>query len=714
MSLETKRYMFGGYILDTGERTLICDGKVVAVPPKVLELLFVLVENHGHVVKKSVLMDKLWADTFVEESNLTFSIRKLRKILSDDAHEPEFIETIPKRGYQFIAPVTVKTVSSDGIDPIQADRRNDPVALVQRMSVPLIAVVILLVGALSAIYIYDPWGKHSFGVDWTAARSVQLTDQPGIEYFPSISPDGKDIVYAAKESDSFDIFIQRVGTRRRVNLTPNTKDDDTQPTFSPNGNLIAFRSEREPKGIYTIEISGDNLRRVSDEGFHPSWSPDGKRIVVSSWERDQPTIRAQAGMYMTIVDVQTGEKRELIKAEATFPSWSPNGHRIAYWFHTGTFGRREIATVPAGGGEPVIVAKDFAVSNWNPVWSPDGKFLYFVSSRSGNMNFWRVAIDEGSGTILSEPEPVATPSTYSRHITFSRNGKLMAYVQTNNNSNIQGVNFDDHAGRTIGEPFWITEGDREISRAELSPDGTRFVMRLIRSTQEDIITVSRDGREWRDVTNDEPFERYVRWSPDGKRLAFYSDRNSGGQVWICNADGTGLRQLTFNPAGPTSTAFPVWSPDGATLSVQFANRTMLLDPNRSQDQQEARILPNQPGDRMVVWDWSPDGTKLAAVVRTDQERHVGYYSLDTQTYERIVEDSGAIPSWLADSRRFVYSTGSKIYIADIYTKAVRELFSNPLVNIHSPFVSRDGKLLYYAAATSESDIWMLDLTDSPP
>ena len=200
--------------------------------------------------------------------------------------------------------------------------------------------------------------------------------------------------------------VQRVGGKRRNNLTSDSKADDTQPAFSPNGELIAFRSEREPSGIYVMEASGDNVRRISDDGYHPSWSPDGKQVVVSGFGRDQPTVRATGPQGLHVIEVESGERRKLSDAEASFPAWSPHGHRIAYWFYTGTFGRREIATVPAGGGEPVVVAKDFSVSNWNPVWSPDGKYLYFVSSRTCSVNFWRVAIDEMTGIAAGEPEPV--------------------------------------------------------------------------------------------------------------------------------------------------------------------------------------------------------------------------------------------------------------------------------------------------------------------
>lgn len=587
-------------------------------------------------------------------------------------------------------------------------RRRPDVATILASVTSTLLVATVLVG----IWYFATRKDPRDAINWASASNVHITDQAGVEFFPSLSPDGRYIAYAAQENGQFDIFLQEVGTRERVNLTEGVTANDVQPAFSPNGAYLAFRSERPgARGIYVMPASGGEPRMISDAGYHPSWSPDGTEIVVSSFGRDEPTVRPSAGRHaLTIINVSTGLRRELAAVEASFPAWSPNGHRIAYWFYTGTFGRRDIATIPAGGGEPVLIAKDFAVSNWNPVWSPDGRYLYFVSSRSGNMNFWRVRIDERSGSVMGQPEAVITPSSYSRHLTFAKDGQRLAYVRTNDQANIQGVEFDAAAGKVTGEPFWITQGDRQISRAELSADGSQFVMRIAGRTQDDIVTVSRDGKQWRDVTNDEPFDRYVRWSPDGKKIAFASDRNGGGQVWVANSDGSGLKQLTFNTSQEMATGFPVWSPDGSKLAVYFDGTTFLLDATRSQTEQNAETLPTDMRYRLVAWDWSPDGKKLLGVIAEGDKRHIGYYSFETNSYEVVVENSQAIGSWLPDSRRFVYDLGRSIYLVDIVTRERTKILENPAVDMRSPFVSRDGKLLYYTAANNESDVWLLDLT----
>ena len=383
------------------------------------------------------------------------------------------------------------------------------------------------------------------GPDWSRASHLQLTDQAGTEFHPSLAPDGKTFVYSSDQSGNFDLYLQRVGGKNPTNLTKDSTADDSQPAFSPDGERIAFRSEREPSGVYIMGATGENLRLVADGGFHPSWSPDGKEIAYSLKGRNEPDVRNNVPSQIRVVNVESGARRLLCELDAMQPAWSPHGARIAFWFMPQSVGRSDVATIPSAGGEPVVVTQD-ATTNWNPVWSPDGRYLYFVSDKGGSMSLWRVRVEEETGQVLSEPEAVGTLSKYSRHLGFSRDGKRMIYVQTDNQSNIQAADFDARAEKIIGEPRWVTRGDRVISRPELSPDGRQFVMRVPRRTQDDIALVNRDGTNWRDLTDDKFFDRYPRWSPDGKRVAFTSDRSGIYEIWTIDAEGTNLRQLTFN------------------------------------------------------------------------------------------------------------------------------------------------------------------------
>ena len=565
----------------------------------------------------------------------------------------------------------------------------------------IVAIVLLAIGVGWLVFKYRPQPP-----DWSRATHVQLTDQPGTEFFPSLAPDGKSFVYASKVNGNYDLFVQRVGGKNPTLLSKDSTANDTQPAFSPDGERIAFHSDREPAGIYLMEATGENLRPVTAGGFHPSWSPDGKEIVFSEAGRDAPDVRNTNASKLWIVNVETGQRRMLTDRDAMQPVWSPHGHRIAFWFMPPSVGRSDIATIPRAGGEPLVITKD-ASTNWNPVWSPDGKYLYFASDRSGNMNFWRVAIDEESGHVLAEPEAVVMPSNFSSHLSFSRDGRRMIYVQTNNQANIQAVDFDANREKVTGEPFWITRGDRQIVRPELSADGKQFVMRVPRRTQDDVVVVSRDGSNWRDLTNDKFFDRYPRWSSDGKKIAFTSDRSGIYEIWTIDADGTNLRQVTFGALPATS--FPLWSPDGKQLLFRTNHVSYLLELSQDFRTQTPQPLPtpNNPDDYFVAWDWSPDGKKLGGAFGRPGTNAIGYFSFESKRYE-YVGDYDALPTWLPDSRRFVFAHQGKAFIADTETKKVRELFARQPEQIRSIAVSRDGRLLYYTLFSSESDIWLVD------
>src|SRR6185295_18354411 len=151
--------------------------------------------------------------------------------------------------------------------------------------------------------------------------------------------------------------------------------DDTQPAVSPDGRTLAFRSERNGGGIFLMRADGGPARRLTNFGFNPAWSPDGKRVVCGTAAIATPQdMRAKSEVF--IIDSATGA-RQKVTSGAAQPSWSPDGRWIAYFAFVPQTRHRAIWMIPAGGGEAIPVVDDSHV-NWNPVWSPDGRYLYFV------------------------------------------------------------------------------------------------------------------------------------------------------------------------------------------------------------------------------------------------------------------------------------------------------------------------------------------------
>src|SRR5262245_1490772 len=571
------------------------------------------------------------------------------------------------------------------------------------------AVALGAIAVLAAVWYWRP--GSGAGINEAAllknASFTQLTDQAGPEFFPSLSPDGKSLVYASYASGNWDIYSQRVGGKNTTNLTRDSSADDTQPAFSPDGELIAIRSERQGGGIFVMGATGENVKRLTDSGFNPAWSPDGKWIACADEGIEDPFKRFHPFSRIWVVNVATGERKHLVtKEDAAQPGWSPHGVRIAYMGRR-KGAQRDIWTIPAAGGEPVEVTND-AATDWNPVWSPDG-YLYFASDRSGSMNIWRVPIEEQSGKVLGAPKPVTTPSTYSGHLSFSKNGQRMAYAQIVRRANLQRVGFDPKTETVTDQPTWITQGSSRANLPHVSPDGEWVAFSSQGGYPEDLFVVRRDGTGLRRLTEDIHKDRAPRWSPDGRRIAFHSDRSGKWEIWMINPDGSGLQQIT-HASGTVTGA--IWSPDGTRLAYRnLGGPPSVVEVGRPWEEQAPQTLPSLGDSSMETWSWSPDGRRLVGVQRHSDGRIGGIfvYSFETQQYEKLT-DFGGSPFWLSDSRRLLFAYRNKIFLVDSQTKRVREVLSLTSQNVGIPFtLSRDDRQIYFSLITTEADIWLMTL-----
>jgi len=536
---------------------------------------------------------------------------------------------------------------------------------------------------------------------------TQVTDRAGQELYPSLSPDGASLAYAGRASGNWDVCLQRLGDKTPVNLTPDSPADDTQPAFSPDGKRIAFRSDRDGGGIFLMHATGESVRRLAQFGYQPSWSPDGKEIACATENYTRPESRFVLRSQIHLVDSTTGRTRALAPPgqDAIEPKWSPHGQRIAYWGVEG--GRRDLWTIPAAGGAAVRVTND-AHLDWNPVWSPDGSHLYFSSNRGGSMNVWRVRIDERSGKTLRAPEPVTTPTSYSGQISFSQDGRQMAYVQLVRTSNLYQVGFDAQAGRVTGRPGPLTQGLREVARPDVTRDGRWLAFNTW--GKEDIFVGRADGSGTRQLTDDFHKDRNPRWSPDGRRLTFISNRSGHYEIWSVHADGSGLRQLTHlfgvNVYGAA------WAPDGARFATTINGGavTYIVQADSPQRPEAIEAL-KEPPELFVANDWSRDGKKLAGfqMDRGDPDRQgVAVYRFDSGAVKRVAE-FGSFPRWLSDSRRLVFSHRDRIYLADVESGKVRELASVSPDEIEwAVGVSGDDRRIYFTLISTEADIWLAD------
>jgi Tol biopolymer transport system component len=528
----------------------------------------------------------------------------------------------------------------------------------------------------------------------------------GVEYFPSYSPDGSFVVYSRYVRGGVDIFLQRIGGDP-INLTPDSPEFDYAPAFSPDGQWIVFRSERQGGGIYVMGSTGESVRRVSDFGYNPAWTPDGRHIIVATEAVVNPVGRISKSELWSI-DVSTGNKKIIHPGDAVQPAVSPNQHRIAFWGLPDGSGVRDIFTIPIGGGEAVAVTSD-AFVDWNPVWSRDGRYLYFASDRGGTMNIWRVSVDERTGKTVGGLEALTAPASWTGHLNLSHDGTRMIYVAQNEISTVQRVRWDAQTSALEETPQAVVQ--KNAFYVDCSPDGERLVLSTS-GAQEALFVISTDGTERRQLTDDIHKDRGPSWSPDGTKIYFYSNRTGRYEIWSIAADGSDLRQVT------TSTGLTVFEPhvlpDGKSLIVNTSNRgACRVDLTSGQS---AEPVPLVRKDSLA-------GNFRVAAVRSDGQKLCGNfqradggviegivtYDVATQRCERLT-DFGIAHAWLKGLDQLLYIASDKIFLFDLTTRDVRFVLKSPPNGfITSITTSPQNDILYYVTTTVDSDIWQATL-----
>jgi eukaryotic-like serine/threonine-protein kinase len=538
------------------------------------------------------------------------------------------------------------------------------------------------------------------------ATLTRLTDLPGKQWFPSLSPDSNFFVYAKKSGNRSRLFLQQVGGGTALDLLPNSLEGDSQPAISPDGREIAFRSEREGGGIFVMGLMGESVRRVTDFGFNPAWSPDGRELLCATEGVDNPLVRRHPSQIFR-VSLATGQRRQVGRGDAVQPSWSPHGFRIAFWGISPS-GQRVIWTVSASGGEAVQVTAGTSV-DWNPVWSPDGRYLYFASDRSGITNLWRLPIDERSGRVLGEPEPVPTSGQASL-LSLSRDGRHIVYTSDETRTLLEKSAFDPASATLAGPAMAIAQTAGLIPALDTSRDGRWLVYQSL-TPQEDLFAIHPDGTGLRRLTNDEFKDRQPRWSPDGQRIAFYSNRGGKYEIWTLRADGSELERAAVTPG--RQAYHPIWSPDGRGLACDLGENEALIDLTRPVAERQPQLLPS-PGRGMgfSASSWSADGRWLAGALHTADGQQVPgivLCSLADRRYLRLT-DRGQSATWLSDSRHLLAWDGDVLFLFDVVSRTSRKVLTTfPGSEYNDLSLSPDDRVLYLARNTEQGDIWMLTL-----
>jgi Tol biopolymer transport system component len=564
-----------------------------------------------------------------------------------------------------------------------------------------------LLGVLAGVNLISNKEAVAAGKPPTLRR---LTELPGPERHPHLSPDGRQLIYASAAGGNLDLYLLRVGGDRAINLTAGSAVDDSQGKFSPDGESIAFRSERDGGGLFTMGATGESVRRVTTFGMDPCWSPDGRFLAFATEAVDDPYGRQLVSALWT-VELATGRTKQVIaKSDAVQPAWSPDGRFIAYWANTG--GQRDLWIIAADGGDPVAVMQDH-FTDWSPMWSPDGRWLYFSSDRGGSMNLWRLPVD-ANGRPGQGVQPVTTGTQSIGWAALSRDGKRMVAMAYDRTAD---VSIYEISSLLRGATAPLHRSDRQSGHWCHPSPGAEWLACSTRGVAEDLMLIRSDGSEMRRLTDDFHKDRNAWWTPDGKALAFYSTRSGVWNYWWMRSDGSQPRQLTDFEHD----VYGVMSLDGKKLALKADERGIVIvdtDVREPASWKTAKMLPmppGYPGWKFDVAAWSPDGrwiagTELDGAGRTES---FAIYDLQKQSLRRLEFDlasglSGGegIAGWLPDSRSLVLQRRAEVVIYDTVSGATRPILAG--VHGNGLRLARSGELLLVQDEVLDSDIWLLE------
>lgn len=704
-------YRFGQFELRTGAGELARNGQAQRLPDQPLQILLALLERPGEIVSRETLRDRLWPqNTFVDfELGLNAAMKRLRRALLDDAANPRFIETLPKRGYRFLAPVAVEREAADvdqipapapDPEPPQALPASNGVSIRWTLWVPVALAVAVAVGLLA----WNPF-RATNRVRPLRRYSVVLPENAPLapaSFMPlgvgrpnlAISRDGEKIVYAAVTGKTTQLFVRdHSGSLPRA--LPGTEDANS-PFLSPNGQWIGFFAENKLK---KIRSDGGPAIALCDVplGFGGFWSDDDTIYFQPNEMSAIYRIAASGGVPARISFVPT----KATFAGLYWPELLPSGKAILF------------ANSRSGIG--VFRLRDFAAtmitpSGSSPRWSSTGHILYV-----DNGNLWALPFDanrlQQTGPAAVLVEHVRMDLQGAAQFDISQEGTLV-YAPGGDvaEASLTWVNPSGEASDAGLPP-------KRYGEFQLSPDGKTLAVVIYNGALRDLWSLDLERNVLTRLTDEgrlwSPF-----WSPDGKRIVYAASSSGAPHLIELTMDGLGKREII---SLPTLGAFNGFTPEGRIL---FTTRdgTETVVSAMAIDTGERREVFRSP--YMIAFQTlSPDGRWLAYV--SDEtgrwEVYVRAMSGDSPT-ARITTDGGEEPVWDRSGRRIYFRNGARWMRVDVSTrpglKAAEpvEVFGGPFVNIpgYSYNVAADGRFLLLKSEYQSKTSTQLEIVENWP
>jgi Tol biopolymer transport system component/DNA-binding winged helix-turn-helix (wHTH) protein len=683
MSLEKQQFAFGGFVLDANERVLLRSGTPVSITPKTFQLLLVLVENHGHIVEKEKLMEDVWAGSFVEESNLTFTIRQLRKVLGDEIQQPSFVETIPRRGYRFIADVEESSKNSAGKTPA----RPDETMIALWRTRPIMVVIVLALLGAAALLIWREKSVSDTGLDTGSGpplkfETIASSDTP---MTAAISPDGNYVAYSRTTNGRQGLWLRQLSSGVNIEIIP--PEDGiiyNGLEFSAGGEYIYFshRLRSEPARIGRVSILGgmpnvDILNNV-DGAF--SVSPDDHLI---SFRRYTPQKRT-----LLIANSDGSDEREIYQTDKTFTDnvFSPDGKTIAFASGQSDTGERDFSVYTIGLGDKIVKpATDFKWVHVRGVaWLPDQSGLLVTASyqAGGPSQLWRISLSDGSTT------RVLTSETGFVSISAAKDLKGILLTQVSRTSSLYLA-----PSARLGNPIPIVEASDGL---DWTPNGG-LVYSSPSVGNRDIWLLSSDKMSQKQLTTESSIDFDPVISPDGRYVVFVSDRAGKFDLWRIDADGNQPFQLT-NGDGEQE---PVFTADGKFV-VYSSMKDVTLWKVPIEGGEPVQIYNNR-AYRVSI---SPDGTKFAHFSRVDGESKILIRTLENgqilQEFDPVKDMFiGSDIIWSSDGKTLFYSADDSNHVSNLWKQPIRGGEPEKLTNYTS------GEIFYFDFSPDDYELAMV-------
>jgi Tol biopolymer transport system component/DNA-binding winged helix-turn-helix (wHTH) protein len=573
---------FSSFELDLQSGELRKAGMLIGLQEQSLKVLVELLERPGDLVTREQLRQRLWPDgTLVDvEHGLNAVINRLRETLGDSADSPRFIQTVPRRGYRFIAPV------EGGADTVAGEPGAPPGVIwrlpgthgkplrerIGRSTAITVAGLTLVVAMVAAIGLL----RRTPTIKSPTTRVVPLTRLAGKESGPAFAPDGDQVAFAwsGEKVDNTDVYVTLVGSTdvRRVTTDP---ADDFAPSWSPDGRRIAFlRRIGHSARIHVTSALGGPDSKLSEFpvgvmefeqllGAQITWSPDGRSIVAG---RD-PRVATGVSGGLHRIPVDGGEPLPITRPQPPAfdiaPAFSVDGHRLAY-LSCNSMGVFLPLLLPDQCAVRVVDVDDRATPTTEArtlatqppdfsgvAWSRDGKSVLFAGGAPGPLRLWRAWVN---GTRPSEAVEMAGATECAEYPATAASRDRLVFSQFGLDTHLYRFNPRLPAEQVAASSSFETDPN-------FSPDGRQLAFASARSGNVAIWTAAADGSNARQLThNTGQWPGSPAWSPDGRAIAFDSaDIGDDVHIWTIDAEGGTPRQIT---RGRGSQTVPRWSRDG--------------------------------------------------------------------------------------------------------------------------------------------------------